>query len=234
MAGYGDTDAGVQFIIATLDRDDPRPVWFCDWGTEPISASNLKRALDKVRGERDQAAYERFKSRLRIIAHNEPGDENLLGDHATRFAPPFPLWVDTFSPPLDGKRWYHRFSELTATAGGFELERDVRTGHGPLGAWLRVSATRRLRPGSLSLCYLVLYGAGRFGLELLRTDTTYRLLGLSRNAYISLALVVGGSVWLWLRERRRPAPEAGADPDPTGEADGPAGDDDAEERQWSS
>ena len=28
---------------------------------------------------------------------------------------------------------------------------------------LRLSATRRLRPGSLSLAYLVLYGAGRFG-----------------------------------------------------------------------
>src|SRR5918994_2818156 len=68
---------------------------------------------------------------------------------------------------------------------------------------LRVSATRRLRPGSLSLLYLVLYGAGRFGLELLRTDTTFRLLGLSRNAWISLALVIGGSVWLWLRERRK-------------------------------
>ena len=70
-----------------------------------------------------------------------------------------------------------------------------------------MSATRRLRPGSLSLLYLVLYGAGRFGLELLRTDTTYRLAGLSRNAWISLALVVGGSVWLSLRERRRPAAE---------------------------
>jgi prolipoprotein diacylglyceryl transferase len=87
---------------------------------------------------------------------------------------------------------------------------------------LRVSATRRLRPGSLSLLYLLLYGAGRFGLELLRTDTTFRLLGLSRNGWISLGVVVGASVWLWLRERRRPAPEA------------PAGPDDAEERQWSS
>jgi prolipoprotein diacylglyceryl transferase len=73
---------------------------------------------------------------------------------------------------------------------------------------LRVDATRRLRPGSLSLLYLVLYGAGRFGLELLRTDTTYRLFGLSRNAYISLAVVIGGSVWLFLRERRHPAAEA--------------------------
>jgi prolipoprotein diacylglyceryl transferase len=91
---------------------------------------------------------------------------------------------------------------------------------------LRVSATRRLRPGSLSLLYLVLYGAGRFGLELLRTDTTFRFLGLSRNGWISLGLVAGGSLWLWLHERRRPA-EAAAPEEP---ADGG----DAEERQWSS
>jgi prolipoprotein diacylglyceryl transferase len=81
---------------------------------------------------------------------------------------------------------------------------------------LRLSATRRLRPGSLSLAYLVLYGAGRFGLELLRTDTTFRLLGLSRNGWISLAVVLAGSLWLWRRERGRPAEAS------------------AEERQWSS
>jgi len=85
---------------------------------------------------------------------------------------------------------------------------------------LRVDATRRLRPGSLSLLYLVLYGAGRFLLELLRTDTTYRLFGLSRNAYVSLAVVVGGSVWLALRERRRPAAEEPG-PEPPAEGDGP-------------
>ncbi|MGH2814138.1 MAG: hypothetical protein ACRDLC_03170, partial [Actinomycetota bacterium] len=76
-----------------------------------------------------------------------------------------------------------------------------------------------------------------FGLELLRTDTTFRLAGLSRNAWISVALVVGGSVWLWLRERRRPpAEEAGPEeggPEEAGPADDPGGDD-AEERQWSS
>jgi prolipoprotein diacylglyceryl transferase len=77
---------------------------------------------------------------------------------------------------------------------------------------LRVSARWRLRPGSLSLLYLILYGAGRFGLELLRTDTTYRLLGLSRNGWISLALVVGASLWLWLRERRGPRADATEEP----------------------
>jgi prolipoprotein diacylglyceryl transferase len=86
---------------------------------------------------------------------------------------------------------------------------------------LRVGARRRLRPGSLALLYLVLYGAGRFLLELLRTDTTYRLFGLSRNAYVSLAVVVGGSVWLALRERRRPA-EPAEPPSATAEADGEA------------
>jgi prolipoprotein diacylglyceryl transferase len=85
---------------------------------------------------------------------------------------------------------------------------------------IRVGATRRLRPGSLALLYLVLYGAGRFLLELLRTDTTYRLFGLSRNAYVSLAVVVGGSVWLFLRERRG---SPGAEPEPAATAaTGPA------------
>jgi prolipoprotein diacylglyceryl transferase len=84
-----------------------------------------------------------------------------------------------------------------------------------LVAWILifVGARRRLRPGSLALLYLVLYGAGRFLLELLRTDTTYRLLGLSRNAYVSLAVMVGGSVWLYLRERRRPPAEQPGEPE---------------------
>jgi prolipoprotein diacylglyceryl transferase len=93
---------------------------------------------------------------------------------------------------------------------------------------IRVGATRRLRPGSLSLLYLVLYGAGRFLLELLRTDTTFRLFGLSRNAYVSLAVVVGGSVWLFLRERGgrsaaeprpQPQPGSGSGSEPAAPAD---------------
>jgi prolipoprotein diacylglyceryl transferase len=82
---------------------------------------------------------------------------------------------------------------------------------------LRVGARWRLRPGSLALVYLVLYGAGRFLLELLRTDTTYRLFGLSRNAYVSLAVVVGGSVLRALHERRRP-PDTSPTPAPSEEA----------------
>jgi prolipoprotein diacylglyceryl transferase len=90
-----------------------------------------------------------------------------------------------------------------------------------VGALLWLSARRRLRPGSLALCYLGLYAFGRFWLELLRTDTTFRFLGLSRNALVSLAVVGGAAVWLWLRERRRPAAEDPAAEDPADVASGP-------------
>jgi hypothetical protein len=94
----------------------------------------------------------------------------------TTAEPPFPLWVDTFRPPLDGKRWYHRFSALTATAGGFDIERDVRTGHGPLGALYPTNTGLRQKEGdTMAFLYLLPTGmndpqeptwgswAGRYG-----------------------------------------------------------------------
>src|SRR6266702_4432444 len=77
-----------------------------------------------------------------------------------------------------------------------------------VGTLLWLSARRKLHTGSIVLCYLGMYAFGRFGLELIRTDTTFRLLGLSRNAWVSLGVVVGAGVWLYLRERRRPAAPA--------------------------
>jgi prolipoprotein diacylglyceryl transferase len=90
---------------------------------------------------------------------------------------------------------------------------------------LRISATRRLRTGSLILIYGILYGTGRFLLELLRTDTTFRLFGLSRNAYVSIAVVLGSAILLLLRERRA-AGAAGGGAAGGGE-DGTPGDGDA-------
>ena len=93
-----------------------------------------------------------------------------------------------------------------------------------------IGNTKRLRAGSLVLCYAILYATGRFMLELLRTDTTYRLAGLSRNAYVSILVVVVAATVLVLRERRgraKPAEEeAAADAAGDGEpaADGVAAD----------
>lgn len=60
----------------------------------------------------------------------------------------------------------------------------------------------KLRRGVAFPLYLVLYGVGRFLMELLRTDTTFRLLGLSRNAWVSLLAIVLGLVLMVVIVRR--------------------------------
>ena len=171
VPGYDDRDDGVRLILAAVDRDDPRPVWFCNWGTDKGAAvSCLKRALDQVRKERGPEGYAKFKGRLRLASDDQ------FDEHTTKLDPPFPLWVDTFRPEIDRKRWYHRFSALTATAGGFDIERDVRTGHGPLGALYPTNTTHNQKEGdSGTFVYLIPNGlnspehpgwggwAGRYG-----------------------------------------------------------------------
>ncbi len=171
VAGYDATDDGVHLILRAVDGADPRPVWFCNWGTDHGSAAScLQRALDHVLGERGRDGYAKFKRRLRLSSYDA------FGAHTTKLEPPFPLWVDTFRPSLEGKRWYHRFSALTATAGGFDIERDVRTGHGPLGALYPTNTGLRQKEGdTMAFLYLVPTGmndpqepawgswAGRYG-----------------------------------------------------------------------
>lgn len=173
VAGYADTDDGVKLIIAAVDRDDPRPLWYSDWGTDKgADGNNLKRALDRVLKERGQKGYAKFKERLRLSSADK------FGDHTTKLEPPFRLWVDTFRPELEGKRWYHRFSALTAKAGGFDVKRDVLTGHGPLGELYPLNTTHPQKEGdSMTFLYLVPTGmnepeqptwgswAGRYGLQ---------------------------------------------------------------------
>jgi hypothetical protein len=170
VAGYGGDDA-VKLIIDAVDRDDPRPLWYSDWGSDNGAAPNaLRRALDRVLKERGPKGYAKFKERIRLSSADK------FGDHTTKTAPPFRLWVDTFRPPVGGKRWYHTFSALTATAGGFDLKRDVLTGHGPLGALYPTNTTHKQKEGdTMTFLYLVPTGmndpeqptwgswAGRYG-----------------------------------------------------------------------
>ena len=88
-----------------------------------------------------------------------------------------------------------------------------------VGALLIIDKKKILkRQGSLIFAYGIGYGFGRFLLELIRTDTTFRLFGLSRNAYVSLFVMLGAAVLLSIYERRAPvgAPgdNAGAPTDP--------------------
>jgi Cellulose-binding Sde182, nucleoside hydrolase-like domain/Cellulose-binding protein Sde0182, C-terminal domain len=171
VAGYDDVEDGVNLILSSVDRGDPRPVWFLNWGTiQGCAVSSLKRALDRVRRERGEAGYAAFKKRLRLSSDNQ------FEPHTSTMQPPFELWVDTFRPPVDGKRWYHRFSTLTATAGGFDLRRDVLSEHGPLGALYPTNTTHWQKEGdTMTFLYLVPTGmndpmqpgwgswAGRYG-----------------------------------------------------------------------
>lgn len=60
----------------------------------------------------------------------------------------------------------------------------------------------RLRRGASIGVYLLMYGFVRFLTELLRTDTTFRLFGLSRNAWVALGAVALGGVIYVVRQRR--------------------------------
>ncbi len=64
--------------------------------------------------------------------------------------------------------------------------------------------------GRLIGLYLVGYAVIRFLMELIRTDTTFRFLGLSRNGWVSIAVVLIGSAVLAWPRRPRTADEPAA------------------------
>jgi hypothetical protein len=170
VAGYDNLDTGVNLLLRAVDGPDPRPVWYSDWGTDNGAATNnLRRALDRVLRERGVEGYAKFKNKLRLSSYDK------FAEH-TRLEPPWKFWVSTWQPEWNNRRWYHRFSALTATAGGFNLPREVLTGHGPLGALYPTNTTQPQKEGdTMSFLYLVRTGlndpeqpawgswAGRYG-----------------------------------------------------------------------
>lgn len=151
VPGYQDTDDGVNLIISAVDKDDRRPVWFSNWGTDRGSAEScLKRALDKVLKERGQEGYAKFKNKLRLSSADR------FAEHTATLNPAFRRWIDTSQPEQEGKRWYHQFSRITARAGGFDIQRDVIQDHGPLGRLYPTNTSLPQKEGDTSLfLYLV-------------------------------------------------------------------------------
>ena len=99
----------------------------------------------------------------------------------------------------------------------------------PVILWLERKG--RLAKGSSIALYAILYGSIRFLTELIRTDTTFRFLGLSRNGWVSLgAVALGIGLFIWRQRLGLPqvvVPEGV--PDDAPEAPGPAESTDAGE-----
>jgi hypothetical protein len=150
------SDAGVQRIIEAVDSQDPRPLWYSDWGSDRgSSTNNLRRALDRILRERGPDGYARFKGRLRLSS------SDAFGPHTFELPPSFPLWVDTWRPEIDRRRWYHQFSRIVGPAGGFDPWRDLLRNHGPLGAMYPTNTSPAWKEGdSLSFIHCIPVGLG--------------------------------------------------------------------------
>jgi len=93
---------------------------------------------------------------------------------------------------------------------------------------------RQLRRGTSIALYMILYSVARFLLELIRTDSPYRFWGLSRNGWVSLAVILAGLALLWWIYRRRPAAGETAVAAEIGEAVEPAAEEGATEAESAS
>jgi phosphatidylglycerol---prolipoprotein diacylglyceryl transferase len=83
------------------------------------------------------------------------------------------------------------------------------------GAWLLWQLRERVRPGILFALYLVYAGMARFLVEFLRRNSDTAL-GLTTAQLESLAMMLGGAIWIAVVARRhggisRPAGSAAAE-----------------------
>jgi hypothetical protein len=61
--GTGKDSPGSELIIASVDKDDPRPVWVMGWG----GMNNIAQAIWKVHETRSPEELEKFLSKLRLF-----------------------------------------------------------------------------------------------------------------------------------------------------------------------
>jgi prolipoprotein diacylglyceryl transferase len=159
----------------------------------------------------------------------------------------FPMFVDAIAIGLPAAqaigRWGNYFNqELFGTPSGLPWAVEIDRAHRPAAyadsatfhptflyesLWniglvlLLLWLERRYdwRRGRLFTVYLALYGVMRFLLELIRTDTTFRFLGLSRNGWVALGVALGGVILFWRMRGRRHGDSTGAPAGPHGDAE---------------
>jgi hypothetical protein len=119
--GPGHDSEASDWIIRVLERDDPRPVWFAIWG----GPRELAQAIWKVQNTRTPEQLVAFKRKIRV---HSIADQDRTA-----------LWVKEKHPDVfwifsDGQfRGIWKDGDQAIVSPEW-LERNVRTGHGPLGA----------------------------------------------------------------------------------------------------
>ena len=118
--GPGRDSEASEWIIRVLDRDDPRPVWFTIWG----GPRELAQAIWKVQTTRSAEELAAFKRKIRV--HSIADQDRTAGWIKTNH--PDVFWI--YSRNLFRGIWKEGDQAIVSPAW---LERNVRTGHGPLG-----------------------------------------------------------------------------------------------------
>ncbi|MEN8229879.1 MAG: nucleoside hydrolase-like domain-containing protein [Bacteroidota bacterium] len=119
QTGYGMSDVGIgkdspgsELIIASADRDDPRPVWVMGWG----GMNNAAQAIWKVRETRSAEDLQVFLSKLRLY--------DILGQDDAG------AWIAKNFPEV----FYIRATGVYGWAPSDEYIDEHIQSHGPLGA----------------------------------------------------------------------------------------------------
>lgn len=121
QTGYGMSDVGdgkdspgSELIIASVDKDDPRPVWVGAWG----GANNVAQAIWKVRATRSKAELDKFLSKLRVF--------DILGQDDAG------AWITKNFPEVLYIRAVKVYGWQPPKNGDYQ-RKDIQS-HGPLGA----------------------------------------------------------------------------------------------------
>ena len=114
-------------VIDVIDKDDPRPVWYLNWGAfTGGERTALDQAMDYVKKHRSAKEYKAFADKVHYVQLHRY--EMLGKEHLSVL----PLYMDVSYPEMDGGWWYHRWEPITTAVEGFDLEEDLQTDHGPL------------------------------------------------------------------------------------------------------
>jgi DUF1680 family protein len=112
--GDGKDSLGSELIIASVDKDDPRPVWVGSWG----GANNIAQAIWKVKETRSKEELRRFLSKLRVF--------DILGQDDAG------AWIAKNYPEVLYIRATKVYGWQPPKNGTYQRE-DIQS-HGPMGA----------------------------------------------------------------------------------------------------